>query len=67
MRIDAAKVEKMLADARGTSREKLDRILDRAEGFKGLAPEEVAALLVMDSKEHLERMFRIAGKIKEEI
>lgn len=67
MKIDAAVIERMLVDARGTSPRILDAILDKAEGFKGLTPEEVAALLTMESPEHIRRMFGIAGKIKEEI
>ncbi|MDR3077025.1 MAG: [FeFe] hydrogenase H-cluster radical SAM maturase HydG [Synergistaceae bacterium] len=67
MTIDAAKVEKILENARGGSDAALDEILDRAESLKGLSPEDVAALLVTDSPRHIERMFKIAGKIKEEI
>jgi 2-iminoacetate synthase len=67
MKINAAEVEKILADSRGTGAEELDAILDRAEGLRGLSPEDVAALLTTDSAEHISRMFRIAGKIKEEI
>ena len=67
MKIDAAKVEKMLDDAKGTGGKRLDSILDRAESFKGLSPEDVAALLTTDSEPHIERMFKIAGSIKEEI
>lgn len=67
MKIDTAHVEKMLQDAHGTDTVKLDEILNRAETLQGLSPEDVAALLTTDSREHIERMFRIAGRIKEEI
>ncbi len=67
MKIDAAIIEKMLEGAKGTSSQALDAILDRAENLKGLEPEEVAALLTMESAGHIQRMFKIAGKIKEEI
>ena len=67
MKIDAAKVEKMLGEAKGTGEGRLDSILNKAESFKGLSPEDVAALLTTDSGPHIERMFKIAGKIKEEI
>jgi 2-iminoacetate synthase len=67
MKINAAQVEKILADSKGTGAAELDAILDRAEGLRGLSPEDVAALLTTDSREHISRMFRIAGKIKEEI
>ncbi|MDR1917136.1 MAG: [FeFe] hydrogenase H-cluster radical SAM maturase HydG [Synergistaceae bacterium] len=67
MTIDAVVVERMLEDSKGTKAEKLDEILDRAESLRGLAPEDVAALLTMDSQPHLARLFKIAGRIKEEI
>ena len=67
MKIDAVAVEKLLTEAEGTPVSKLDEILDKAESFKGLTPEEVAALLMMDSDEHVLRMYKIAGRIKEEI
>ncbi|MDR2780523.1 MAG: [FeFe] hydrogenase H-cluster radical SAM maturase HydG [Synergistaceae bacterium] len=67
MVINAAEVENILANARGKSDSELDGILDRAEALKGLSPEDVAALLMMESPRHIERMFKVAGKIKEEI
>jgi 2-iminoacetate synthase len=67
MTINAAEVENILANARGRSDSDLDGILDRAEALKGLSPEDVAALLVTNSPRHIERMFEVAGKIKEEI
>ena len=67
MKLHTEEVEKLLADARNTPAEKLDEILDRADALRGLQPEDVAALLMMESPAHEERMFRIAGKIKEEI
>ncbi|MDR0649449.1 MAG: [FeFe] hydrogenase H-cluster radical SAM maturase HydG [Synergistaceae bacterium] len=67
MTINAADVERMLADARGTGARDLDEILDRAEGLRGLSPKDVAALLTTDSEEHISRMFRVSGEIKEKI
>lgn len=67
MNIDAQAIEKMLEDARGTNLLALDAILDRAAEPRGLMPEEVAALLTMESPEHIQRMFKIAGQIKEKI
>ncbi|MDR1943846.1 MAG: [FeFe] hydrogenase H-cluster radical SAM maturase HydG, partial [Synergistaceae bacterium] len=67
MRIDTDAVERILADSRGKSASELDEILDRAEALRGLSPEDVAALLTTDSSEHISRMFRVSGKIKEEI
>lgn len=67
MKIDANEIGRMLEESRGTSDERLDAILDRAESFGGLSPDDVAALLTMDSPGHLRRMFAIAGRIKEKI
>ena len=67
MKLETQAVEKLLADSRSTPVGALDEILDRAEALQGLQPKDVASLLTMDSASHVERMFRIAGKIKEEI
>lgn len=45
----------------------IDRIIDKAEQFKGLTHEEVAILLMCVDKNNTERIFRAAEKIKEEI
>ena len=67
MKLHTEEVEKLLAAAKNTPAEKLDEILDRADALRGLEPEDVAALLMMESPTHEARMFRIAGRIKEEI
>jgi len=67
MKIDTQLIETMLENARGTDSRTLDEILDRADGMSGLSPEDVAALLVTESPEHIARMFEIAGRIKEKI
>ncbi|MDR1516438.1 MAG: [FeFe] hydrogenase H-cluster radical SAM maturase HydG [Synergistaceae bacterium] len=67
MTINAAAVEQMLADSKGAGASELDAILDRAEELRGLSPLDVAALLTTDSAEHISRMFRIAGELKEKI
>lgn len=65
--IDHGYIEGMLRDAEGASRERLDRILDRAERFEGLRHNEVAALLQCGDPEVTERAFAIAGEIKKRI
>lgn len=67
MKINAEEMERMQEESKGTSPERLDEILDRAESLAGLSPADVAALLTMDSPGHLARLYRIAGRIKEEI
>ncbi|MCD7855784.1 MAG: [FeFe] hydrogenase H-cluster radical SAM maturase HydG [Clostridiales bacterium] len=48
------------------SDEEIEKILDKAERFEGLNHKEVAALINAEDK-HFERIFKIAGKIKEHI
>lgn len=45
----------------------INKILDKAENFLGLTPEDVAKLLWCDNDTVWERIFSIAGKIKQEI
>ena len=67
MSIDAGIVESVLAGSQSTAEHELDTILDKAEKLERLSLDDVAALLTTDSSSHVERMFRVAGKIKEEI
>ncbi len=48
------------------SDEEIEKILDKAERFEGLNHKEVAALINAEDK-RFERIFKIAGKIKEHI
>ena len=67
MFIDEQYINQVLEDAKGASDEEINRILDKADNFEGLAHQEVAALLVTEKKDHLDRMFDIAYKIKQHI
>lgn len=60
-------IENLLKEATNVSESQIDAILDKAESFSGLSHQEVAALLVNQNPVHLERIFEIAGKIKEHI
>lgn len=60
-------IENLLKEATNVSESQIDAILDKAESFSGLSHQEVAALLVNQNPVHLERIFEIAGKIKERI
>lgn len=60
-------IENLLKEATNVSESQIDAILDKAESFAGLSHQEVAALLVNQNPVHLERIFEIAGKIKEHI
>lgn len=67
MFIDRAYIESLLLEAKNTDSHAIEGILDKAENFSGLTSREIASLLVTDDEEHLERIFSIAGKIKEHI
>lgn len=47
--------------------EEIDKVLDKAENFRGLNHREVAALINTENEDHWKRIFDIAGKIKEHI
>lgn len=59
-------IETILAQAADTPDNEIETILDRASRFEGLSHLEVARLLKMDDK-HLDRLFQVARRIKEEI
>ncbi len=67
MFIDKDYIEGLLEDAKSTTDEEIDRILDKADAFEGLTHREVASLLVTDKKEHIDRIYNIAGNIKKHI
>lgn len=65
--IDHSYITSLLLEAKNTPEAAIDAILDKAERFEGLSHREVAALLTVTQLHHLERIFTIAGKIKEHI
>lgn len=67
MFINKEYIEGLLEQSKNTSDQEISAILDKAESFQGLTHAEVASLLMTESQEHMERIFRIAGKIKEHI
>lgn len=67
MFIDHDYIEKLLSEAKTVSDSEITAILDKAENFEGLSHKEVATLLVNENPTYLERIFEIAGKIKEHI
>jgi 2-iminoacetate synthase len=64
---DQEKIEKIIRESRIPSESELDHILKKAEEKKGLELEEAAALLNIENKEQCDRLFKSAGKIKNEI
>ena len=62
MFIDSDYIENLLENAKGTPKEEVTRILDKADSFKGLSHEEVASLLMCEDPDQISRIYEIAGK-----
>lgn len=67
MHIDYDYINNLIKDAKNVSKEDIDKVLDKAEVKKGLTHKEIATLLEIEDKDQLKRLFKIAGKIKEDI
>ena len=65
--IDVAKIEAQLEAGKSADRTRIEEILAHARLKKGLAPDEVAALIGLSDPELLEEMFVLAREIKEDI
>ncbi|MDR2494920.1 MAG: [FeFe] hydrogenase H-cluster radical SAM maturase HydG [Spirochaetaceae bacterium] len=65
--IDKEYIEGLLETAKQTDDAVITAALDKADRFEGLNHREIAALLVSDNPAHLERIFAVAGKIKQHI
>lgn len=67
--IDDAEVLESISEGKrlSKSRAEIDRILEKAREYKGLTHTEAAVLLELDDDETLEKMYKIAREIKEEI
>ena len=65
--IDHQYIINLLEQSKSADGKKVTEILDKAERFDGLTPEEVAILLMCDDQKQQERIFKIADKIKQHI
>ncbi|MDR1466271.1 MAG: [FeFe] hydrogenase H-cluster radical SAM maturase HydG [Treponema sp.] len=65
--IDKDYIENLLVEARNVSDAEINGYLDKAERFEGLNHGEIAALLVSENPEYLERVNQIALKIKDRV
>lgn len=65
--IDQEYIENLIVESRNTNVDEIDRILKKAENKEGLTHKEVAALFEIKDKEQKNRLFNIAGKLKESI
>jgi 2-iminoacetate synthase len=65
--IDKDYIEGLLQDAKTADDGAISASLDKAERFEGLSHREIAALLVSENPDHIERIFAVADKIKRHI
>lgn len=65
--IDDTYIKQLLESSKNISDEEINKILDKAENFEGLKHNEAAALITTEKKEHWNRIFKIANKIKKHI
>lgn len=65
--IDEGKIERLLAEARTTPAHKIDAILNKAKSLKRLALVETAALLAIEDPRIIEKIFKAAAYVKNEI
>ena len=57
----------LLQNSKNASESEITAILDKAEAFHGLTPQEVSILLNAEEGKYRDRIFRIADKIKQHI
>lgn len=67
MKIDREYVLCLLENAKGTTEEEIDRILEKAKNKKGLEHSEIAALLEIENKDQLKKLFEVSGQIKKDV
>lgn len=60
-------IYQLLEDSKAVSDQEISCILDKAEAKKGLNHQEIAALLQTQNPDHIQRIFHIAGKLKQAI
>ncbi len=67
--IDDGEIMESISEAKKLSKNKdeIDRILAKAREYKGLSHREAAVLLEVDDEETLEKMYKTAREVKEEI
>ena len=67
MFIDSKYIENVLKEAKSALAEEIENVLVRAEKMEGLGHKDIAVLLQTKEQQHLERIFQIAGRIKQHI
>lgn len=67
MFIDHKYIESLLEEAKGASKEDIQKVLNKAKTKKGLSHKDIAILLQTEDEEQLKEMYKIAGDIKKSI
>lgn len=67
MFIDHEYIESLLEEAKGVSKEDIQKVLNKAKTKKGLSHKDIAILLQTEEEEQLKEMYKIAGDIKKSI
>jgi 2-iminoacetate synthase len=67
MFINHSYIENLLEEAKKTTKEDIDKVLEKAEGKLGLDHKDIAVLLQIEDKESLRKLYEIAGSIKKAI
>lgn len=65
--IDHQYIENLLDEAKHTSKERIQEVLDKAQRKEGLNHRDIAILLQVQHKDQLQEIFKIAGDIKKSI
>ncbi len=60
-------IYKLLEDGKKATKEDIIQILEKAKNKQGVSHEDVAALIQVEDKELLKKIFEVAGEIKESI
>ncbi|MEG1978111.1 MAG: [FeFe] hydrogenase H-cluster radical SAM maturase HydG [Cetobacterium sp.] len=65
--IDQNYIENLILEARETSNEEIERILEKARNREGLTHKEVASLLEIKDEDQKKELYKIAGELKKAI
>ncbi|MDR5658472.1 [FeFe] hydrogenase H-cluster radical SAM maturase HydG [Serpentinicella sp. ANB-PHB4] len=60
-------IENLLESSKNASKHDIEKVLNKAETKVGLSHEDIALLLQVEDQEQIERMYRLAGDIKQSI
>lgn len=60
-------INNLLENAKGATKEDIQKVLDKAKEVRGLSHEDIAMLLQIEDEAQIKEMFKIAGDIKKSI